>query len=207
VPGDARKALAQWQWTKKPIAGSHDPNNRDAHALARTAAAVLYFAQDASRTIVEAGESARTTMQAPIALDASRAFAVLLLDALAKIDKDTLLSMKRSDNAQLLRRNRLKLPVTQVMDGWWRGPTPPARNDRDVLAVLGTAMWAFDQTDTFRDGVLLAVNSSANPATVGAVFGAIAGAYYGVNAIPKEWREGVARSAELTDLAHRLADR
>jgi ADP-ribosyl-[dinitrogen reductase] hydrolase len=99
------------------------------------------------------------------------------------------------------------LPVTQVMDGWWRGPTPPARNDRDVLAVLGTAMWAFDQTQNFRDGVLLAVNSSANPASVGAVFGALAGTYYGANAIPKEWREGVSHAAELTNLAQRLSER
>jgi len=207
VPAEVRKALAQWQWTHKPVAGSHDPNNRDAHALARTLAAVLYFANDPARALVEAGEVARTTLQAPIVLDASRAFAVLLLDALVKTDKDVLLSLKRSDNAQNLRRNRLKVPIMQVMDGWWRGPTPPARNERDVLGVLSTALWAFDQTNNFRDGVLLAVNSSTNPSSSGAVFGALAGAYYGVLNIPQEWRSGVARSQPLVALAQRLATR
>jgi ADP-ribosyl-[dinitrogen reductase] hydrolase len=207
VPAEVGKALAQWQWTRKPIAGSHDPNNRDAHALARTLASVLYFANDPARALVEAGEGVRTTLQSPIVLDASRAYAVLLLDALNKVDKDLLVSLKRSDNAQRLRRNRLKQPVTQLMDGWWRGPAPPSRTGRDVLAVLGTALWAFDQTDNFRDGLLLAANSSANPASTGAVFGALAGAHYGLHGIPKEWRSGVLQADALLDVAQRLAER
>jgi ADP-ribosylglycohydrolase len=207
VPTEVGKALAQWQWTRKPIAGSHDPDNRDAHALARTLAPVLYFAADPARALVEAGESARTTLQSPVVLDASRAFSVLLLDALSKLDKDAMLSMKRSSNSERLRRNRLKQPVTQLMDGWWRGPAPPARSGRDVLAVLSTAVWAFDQTDNFRDGVLLAVNSCANSASSGAVFGALAGAHYGLQSIPKEWRSGVLQADGLLDVAQRLADR
>jgi ADP-ribosylglycohydrolase len=207
VPAEVGKALAQWQWSRKPIAGSHDPANRDAHALARTLAAVLYFASEPSRALLEAGEVARTTLQSPVVLDASRAYAVLLLDALSKIDKETLVSLKRSDNAQLLRRNRLKAPVSQVMDGWWRGPAPPARRTRDVLAVLSTALWAFEQTTNYRDGVLLAINSSANASSSGAVCGALAGAYYGLQAIPKEWRSAVLQSTELVDLAQRLTDK
>jgi ADP-ribosylglycohydrolase len=207
VPTEVGKALAQWQWTRKPIAGSHDPNNRDAHALARTLAPVLYFADDPARALVEAGESARTTLQSPAVLDTSRAFAVLVLDVLAKVDKDSLLSMKRSDNAHRLRRNRLKSPVTQMMDGWWRGPAPPARDGRDAIAVLGTVLWAFDQTDNFRDGALLAANSSANPPSCGAVFGALAGAYYGLQGIPKDWRSSVLQADALLGLAQRLAER
>jgi ADP-ribosylglycohydrolase len=206
VPNEASKALAQWQWTRKPVAGSHDPNNKDAHTLARTLAPVLFFANDPGRVLIEAGEAARTTLQAPIVLDANRAFSVLLLDALAKVDKDELLSIKRSPNAQRLRLNRLKPQVTQVMDGWWRGPAPPARNGTDVLAVLGTAIWAFDQSNNFRDGVLLAVNSSANAPSTGAAFGALAGAYYGLQNIPAAWRGIVLQSQALLDVAQRLAN-
>lgn len=207
LPVEVGKALAQWQWSRKPIAGSHDPNNRDAHALARTLAAVLFFARDPAKVLVEAGESARTTLQSPIALDANRAFAVAVLDALSGADKDALLSFKRTDNAQRLRQNRLKPPVTQVMDGWWRGPAPPARMGRDALAVFSTALWAFAQTDNFHDGVLLAVNSSAAPSSAGAVYGAIAGAFYGMRSIPKEWRGAVLKADALMDVAQRLAAR
>lgn len=207
VPVEVGKALAQWQWSRKPIAGSHDPNNRDAHTLARTLAAVLFFAREPARVMIEAGESARTTLQSPVVLDANRAFAVAVLDALGGADKDALLSFKRTTNAQLLRQNKLKLPVTQVMDGWWRGPAPPARTARDALGVFSTALWAFAQTDNFRDGVLLAVNSSAAPCSAGAVYGAIAGAYYGMRAIPKEWRSALLKADALMDVAQRLAAR
>jgi len=207
VPAEVRKALAQWQWTHKPIAGSHDPANRDAHALARTLAVVLYFADNPARVLLEAAEAARTTLQAPIALDANRVYAAVLLDAVYGTEKDALLSMKHSETAQELRRNKLKPQVTQTIDGWWRGPAPPARTGGDVLAVLNTALWAFHLTEDFREGVALAANLSGNPTSSGAAFGALAGAYYGVQGIPQEWRRAILESQKLIDLAERLAQR
>lgn len=207
VPGDVRKALAQWQWTRKPVAGSHDPENRDAHALARTLAVALYYEDSPARAMVEAAEAARTTIQAPVVLDANRVFVTMLLDALTGINKDSLLSLKQSDNAQQLRRNKLKPPVTQTIDGWWRGPAAPARTGRDVLAVLSTVLWAFDRTDDFREGLITAANLCGNPTCAGAAFGALAGAYYGVGKIPREWRSAVLQHKELNELAARLANR
>ena len=206
IPVEVRKALAQWQWTRKPIAGSHDPENRDAHALARTLAVALYYEDSPARALIEAAESARTTLQAPVALDANRVLVTALLDALGGVEKDTLLSLKQSDHAQQLRRNKLKPPVMQTIDGWWRGPTAPARTGRDVLAVLSTALWAFDRTTDFREGAVLATNLCGNPTCAGAVFGALAGAFYGAQNIPQEWRGAVLQSKELFDLAQRLAD-
>ncbi len=207
VPADVRKALAQWQWTRKPLAGSHDPENRDAHALARTLAVALYYPDSMSRALLEAAEAARTTIQAPVALDANRVFVTLLLDALNGVQKDSLLSLKQSDNAQQLRRNKLKPPVTQTIDGWWRGPTAPARSGRDVLAVLSTVLWAFDRTEDFREGLILAANLCGNPICAGAAFGALAGAFYGAQRIPKEWRSAVLQPQSLNEMATRLADR
>ena len=40
--------------------------------------------------------------------------------------------------------------------------------------------------------------------TNGAVYGQLAGAYYGYSGIPKEWREGVYLSDELVEIADNL---
>jgi ADP-ribosyl-[dinitrogen reductase] hydrolase len=55
--------------------------------------------------------------------------------------------------------------------------------------------------------VLLAVNSCANAPSCGAVCGALAGAYYGFQSIPREWRSTVLHADALLDLAQRLADK
>lgn len=47
------------------------------------------------------------------------------------------------------------------------------------------ALWSFYQSDNFRDAVLTAVNLGNDAATVGAVTGQLAGAYYGYRNIPK----------------------
>jgi ADP-ribosylglycohydrolase len=207
VPEDVNKALSQWQWTHKPNAGSTNPEHRDAHALARTLAVAMYFTDSAARAQLEAAESARTTLQSPVALDANRAFVTLLCDVFQGVDKETLLTLKQSANAKLLRANRVQRPILQTIDGWWRGPVPPARVESDVVAVLNTALWAFDRTDDFREGLVLAANLSGNPVCSGAVFGALAGAYYGVRRIPQEWRTALLKAQPLSELAARLAMR
>ncbi|MBC7984283.1 MAG: ADP-ribosylglycohydrolase family protein [Candidatus Obscuribacterales bacterium] len=219
VPNEVRRALAQWQWSRKPIAGSHDPMNRDGHPLARTTAVALYYATDATLAIHEAGESARTTSQAPIVLDACRAYAAVLLSALqGEANKDVLMSYKETKPAQVLRQRRLKPEVMAVIDGDSYIHTLPniarAAGDEarmsassDVLDLLNTALWAFDRSDQFAAGALLAVNASPSPASAGAVYGALAGAYYGVGAIPMAWRKAVCSAAELSELAQRYATR
>jgi ADP-ribosylglycohydrolase len=75
-----------------------------------------------------------------------------------------------------------------------------------VVESLEAALWAFHTTDDFRAGALAAVNLGDDADTTGAIYGQIAGAYYGVEAIPLEWREKVAMRAGIEDMAQRLYD-
>jgi ADP-ribosylglycohydrolase len=56
---------------------------------------------------------------------------------------------------------------------------------------LDAALWAFHTTDNFRDGMIAAVNLGGDSDSIGAVYGQIAGAYYGLSAIPAEWKEAI----------------
>ena len=53
---------------------------------------------------------------------------------------------------------------------------------------------------------LLAVNFGDDADTTGAVFGQLAGAYYGEDGIPQEWLAALARRDEIVALADRLVD-
>ena len=60
------------------------------------------------------------------------------------------------------------------------------------------------KTSSFRDAVLLAVNLGEDADTVGSVTGQIAGALYGLNAIPVDWREKLAWTQKLHEKAEQL---
>ena len=68
---------------------------------------------------------------------------------------------------------------------------------------LEAALWAVSRTDGFREGALLAVNLGDDADTTGAVYGQLAGAFYGEAGIPDGWRALLAQR----DLIEQLVDR
>jgi ADP-ribosyl-[dinitrogen reductase] hydrolase len=56
-----------------------------------------------------------------------------------------------------------------------------------VVHTLEAALWAFFTTPSFEEGAVLAVNLADDADSVGAVYGGVAGAHYGLAAIPPRW--------------------
>lgn len=84
---------------------------------------------------------------------------------------------------------------------------------RDITEIRGTgyvvrsleaALWAFYHGDSFRDGCLLAVNLGDDADSTGAVYGQLAGAYYGKLGIPSAWRLKLAKHDLIESYAGRL---
>ena len=73
-----------------------------------------------------------------------------------------------------------------------------------MVDALEAALWAFHRSDSFREGTLLAVNLGDDADTTGAIYGQIAGAHYGAEAIPAPWRDKLAKVSTITSLADRL---
>lgn len=66
-------------------------------------------------------------------------------------------------------------------------PREEVRSSGYVLDTLGAALWCALHTDSYRDCVLEAVNLGSDTDTTACVAGALAGALYGLDAIPDEW--------------------
>ena len=71
-----------------------------------------------------------------------------------------------------------------------------------VTRSLEAALWAFHNSDSFKKGCLLAINLGDDADTTGAIYGQLAGAYYGEDGIPEEWRLKLA----MRDLIERFAE-
>ncbi len=199
VPAELKRALGVWQWSRKPNAGSHDPKNLDPHSLPRTLAAALYLRSDPQRTIDLAAELSRTTQQAPVVLDLCRVWSALLTDALGGVDKANLLAFKGPALA-LLRNRSLKAPVKTLIEG---KPRRDADVNGDALSATRAALAAFSSAATASDA-LLHVAATPNSPAAAALCGALAGAHYGIDSIPSEWRRQLAEDELLRSLARHL---
>jgi ADP-ribosylglycohydrolase len=82
---------------------------------------------------------------------------------------------------------------------------PPAiRGTGYVVQSLEAALWAFHRGASFRDGALLAFNLGDDADTTGAVYGQLAGAFYGEQGIPETWRARLALRERIIAFADQL---
>jgi ADP-ribosyl-[dinitrogen reductase] hydrolase len=74
-----------------------------------------------------------------------------------------------------------------------------------VVNTLEAAIWSVGTTDNFEAALIRAVNLGDDADTVGAVTGQIAGARYGLDAIPDRWLSSLIKADDISRLAGKLA--
>jgi ADP-ribosyl-[dinitrogen reductase] hydrolase len=184
-------ALASYRRTGNPFSGSESPNAAGNGSLMRLAPIPLFFASDPKLTVDYAGESSRTTHGTKAAVDACRYFAGLLVGALRGKPKPELLSpyFYPGDDPDFWNENGLDPKIAAIAAGSFKKKNPPEiRGTGYVVDSLEAALWAFNRSNSFREGALLAVNLGDDADTTGAIYGQIAGAFYGAEQIPPEWK-------------------
>ncbi|MEO8351898.1 MAG: ADP-ribosylglycohydrolase family protein, partial [Chthoniobacteraceae bacterium] len=76
-----------------------------------------------------------------------------------------------------------------------------------VMDTLTASIWCLLTSKSFEETVLKAVNLGGDTDTTGTVAGGLAGAFYGVEAIPTAWKEALARHDEIESLFTRFLSR
>ena len=69
---------------------------------------------------------------------------------------------------------------------------------------LEAALWAFYKSKNFEEGALMAVNLGDDADTRGAIYGQLAGAYYGEEGIPEIWKNKIVHQNKILDFAEQL---
>ncbi len=200
-----RRALGRFEATGEAFSGPEDPWSAGNGSLMRLAPVPMLFADDPARAVELSGESSRTTHGARECVDACRFFGGLLVGALGGAPKEELLAPRYEPVEGLWAVRPLAPGVDAVAAGSYRDKEPPAiRGTGYVVESLEAALWAFDRSASFEEGCLLAVNLGHDADTTGAIFGQLAGAFYGAEGIPGRWRERVWAGDEIAAIADRL---
>lgn len=192
-------ALARYLETNNPFAGSTDPRTAGNGSLMRLAPVALRFFGDRRRLDLVAAEQSKTTHAAEEAVDACRAFAGLLADAIEGMPRAEVLRAREFRGAPAIAR---------VLAGSWRGlPRDRVRSSGYVCDTLEAALWSVGRTSGFEGAVILAANLGDDADTVAAVTGQLAGALYGLDAIPDRWLDRLAWRDRLLAAAEALLRR
>ncbi|KAI6656740.1 ADP-ribosylation/Crystallin J1 [Oopsacas minuta] len=188
-----RKSLEEFKKTATPYPGPTSERAAGNGSLMRLCPLPLAYASNPELAMELSARHSRTTHGAQIAIDACRYFAGILIGCIQGESKEKLLSENYSPIGLGYWQKHVPSPeVSKVAQGSYKTKEPPdIKATGFVVDTLEAALWGFYQTDTFKSGCLMVSNLGDDSDTVGAVYGQIAGAFYGTSGIPKEWRDRV----------------
>ena len=172
------KALGSYKKTKAIIALTSGEFESGNGSLMRMAPIIVMFHHDLEILSQKCLESSRTTHASPIVDEIVMHFAIIVFNLLSGLDKI----------------EALKNYV----------PNPNATPTGFVVDSFDVAILAFRDSSTFEEGLLHVVNQGDDADTAGAIYGQIAGAYYGIDQTPLKWRQDLWQVSMLEDVFEKL---
>lgn len=193
------QALSQYQQTGEPFAGSTEPNSAGNGSLMRLAPVVLFYFPDDRKVRKFSSESSRTTHAAPEAIESCQLLAELINKALLGASKTELRYLPASTFSQpkvaeIARGNYFTKSIDEICGSGY------------CVRSLEAALWCFQHTDSFAAAILQAANLGDDADTTAAIVGQLAGAHYGVRAIPANWLDLLHDGEEIAATADRLLE-
>ncbi|WP_350301062.1 ADP-ribosylglycohydrolase family protein [Peribacillus frigoritolerans] len=107
-------------------------------------------------------------------------------------EKDHIYQKELQSYSRIFEEDFFSLPQEEIQSGGY------------VVHTLEAAIWCLGNSDSFSDAVLKAVNLGDDTDTVGAITGTLAGMYYKMDDIPKEWLEKITRKEDIDQLIEKF---
>lgn len=190
-------ALEKFLATGEAYSGSTDEYSSGNGALMRLAPIPMVYHRDMTACMQYAKDSSRTTHASKECIDASQLFAYLIVKAFTTNTKQAIFQNIEYE---------VSSPKLQVItDGRFIDyQYEQLTGSGYVVESLISALWCFYHADNFKEAVLLATNIGNDADTTAAICGQIAGAFYGLNGIPQNWRESISLSDDIHTLGEAL---
>lgn len=197
IGGTVAAALERYQMYGDPFAGSADPGSAGNGSIMRLAPVPMFYLLHDNQLTQYAKDSARTTHAAAEALDCTALFAHQLALALRGASRNEI----ALEHGYAADTDKGKL----LANGAWIEKTRDhIRGSGYVVESLEAALFCFWHSNSFESAVLMAANLGDDADTTAAIVGQLAGAFYGVGAIPPHWLERLIMRADIEVLADQL---
>ncbi|KAH1488149.1 hypothetical protein LV164_006341 [Aspergillus fumigatus] len=217
-----RQALMIWRryFDRSPHIRENDPNGHEGGqpeidralkremfcgngSLMRVAPIGLVYFRDMEIALSNAALSSNATHPYPTCAECCQIYTRLIVRALNGASKEDLAE-------EFARINFTDVKVKQRLDryssltDWENTDEEHIKSSGYVLSTLEAALWAFFTTSTFKSGAVKVVNLGDDADTVGAVYGGLAGSYYGLEEIPADWIASLQKKNVVEEIASGL---
>lgn len=203
IGNTTRNAIRAFEHSKNMIpytnTGTRDSNGNG--TIMRLAPIVMKFAGDESLSLL-ASESSLTTHRGTEAHLCASLMAEIINNCYRYTDKYQILLDVKDNTGDKIAENLLKEMVEMKLDeNYVISDTTPTGYCVDTLEC---ALKGFIMYDNFIDGLLYCISLGDDTDTVGAVYGQIAGAYYGLSGIPGYYKNNLMKYDLIYDTAVEL---
>lgn len=203
-------ALSRYEANGVPEAGSCLPNTADKGSLMRIAPIALFFARNTESVAMKAARlSSITTHAEPRCIQACELMTLLLhriLNTESLASKEAFLAEGLSDYLKL--RPDCHPDIRLIATGAFIEKSQDELQATGyVIASLEAALWCFIHSENFEQGALLAANLGEGTDTSAAIFGQLAGAFYGSTTLPSKWTRLLAWAPHIEQTALWLIQR
>ena len=200
-----RNALRNFEKSGGPYSGETNPFFACNGSIMRLAPVPLFYAANPAEAIEKSGLSSRITHQKPAVIDGCRYLGALIVGAVNGASKEELLGKRYSPVAGYWEQHPLTPQIDEIASGSFkRSGWPEIKGGNQVTESLETALWAFYHSSSFETGCVRGVYLGDDPNTIGAVYGQIAGAFYGYRGIPPMMRRKIVLRQMIESIAERL---
>ena len=186
-------ALSEFKLNGTVITKNTDERTSGNGCIMRLAPVVLKYHDDLTRCQQAAVMQSMTTHGSLECTESSHLMATLLFYMVNEIDTFHVWNYNHPEVDAISRGEYIAKSKDEVF-----------RRGGYVVSSLEFALWCFQKTDNFRDCVLLAANAGGDADTNAAIAGQFAGAFYGFDAIPKEWVDAIYAKDYIEQLVDKL---
>jgi len=205
IGNTTRSALQRYAATGETFSGSTNSNSAGNGSIMRLAPVPLYYANNPALAMQYCRNSSLATHGARECVDACKYLGALIIGAVQGRDKASLLNPLFHPIDGFWNKEPLCGKMLTIAEGSFKRKKPPEiKGTGYVVDSIEAALWAFCNSNSFEEGALLAVNLGDDADTTGAVYGQLAGAFYGESGIPRKWINVLFEQAMIKNFAEEI---
>ena len=201
------ESLNKFTKTQDPLAGSENEFSAGNGSLMRIAPIALFCHKEPiKQALKEAALSSRTTHGEQRCVEACQLMTFYihtLLNTEVQMTKEALLFPTNAFWKKFV--SELSDDIHKIALGDYRHKTrDEIKGTGFVVHSLEAALWCFYHSNSFEEGALLAANLGDDADTTAAIYGQLAGAFYGASELPQSWLKKLAWGREIDEMAKQL---